>query len=90
MNINEMDLEQLREHATAQAERLSAYEQREQELNGKITELTDLNQNLQRRNNTLLLKIDQQQPTPTPAPAAPATVESCEDFARRIIKGDNK
>lgn len=85
--IAEMTLEELQDLAVAQQEQITAAAQRENELNEKITELTGLNQSLQVRNNNLLMKVDQGPAEPTPTPE-PVKIESCEDFARRIIKGE--
>lgn len=81
--ISEMSLEELQDYALDLESKQSAAATKENELNTKITELTNLNQTLQTRNNNLLMKVEAQHST-EPAPAEPAPVESCEDFARRI------
>lgn len=86
--ISEMTLEELQDYALELDEQIKAHEENERKFDEKITELTGLNQTLQRRNNDLLMKVEQQpgaDPTPQPEPVK---IESCEDFARRIIKGE--
>ena len=81
--ISEMSLEELQDYAVELQEAQTAAQQRETELNGKIADLTTLNQALQTRNNNLLMKVEQQTAAPGADPE-PAPVETCEDFARRI------
>lgn len=86
--ISEMTLEELQDYALDLETKQAAAESEKTALNGKITELTDLNQALQTRNNALLMKVEQQHNNPTPTPAEPTHVESCEEFAARIAKGE--
>lgn len=86
--ISEMSLDELRDHALAQEERLAAATQRESELNDQITELNNVNQALQTRNNTLFMKLEQQTAGTDPAPAEPAKIESCEDIGAKIARGE--
>ena len=86
MKISEMTLEQLQDYAVGLeeekqvlADRCDAYEKEKSDLIG-------LNQQLQRRNNELFMKVEQQgagEAAPQPTPVA---VESCEDFAKKLIK----
>ena len=85
--ISEMSLEELQDYALDLETKQAAAETEKTALNGKISELTELNQALQTRNNSLLTKVEQQHNTITP-PADPAPVESCEDFAARIARGE--
>ena len=85
--ISEMSLEELQDYALDLETKQAAAESEKTALNGKISELTELNQALQTRNNSLLMKVEQQVNTPT-TPAEPASVESCEDFAKRIAIGE--
>ena len=85
--ISEMSLEELQDYALDLESKQAAAESEKTDLNGKINELTELNQALQTRNNALLMKVEQQHNNPTPTPE-PASVESCEEFAARIAKGE--
>lgn len=85
--ISEMSLEELQDYALDLETKQAAAETEKTTLNGKITELTELNQALQTRNNSLLMKVEQQH-TPNTTAAEPASVESCEEFAARIAKGE--
>lgn len=85
-SITEMTLEELQAHALKLTEDVTAGKTREEEQAKKITELTDLNQALQRRNNDLIVKVEKQI---TGAPEEKKTEEkvvSCEDFAKSLIK----
>lgn len=84
--ISEMTLEELQDYALDLESKQTAAEGEKTALNDKIAELTELNQALQTRNNSLLMKVEQQH-TPTHQ-AEPAVIESCEDFAARIAKGE--
>lgn len=84
--ISEMSLEELQDYALDLETKQAAAETEKSALNGKINELTELNQALQTRNNSLLMKVEQQH-TSTDTPADPAPVETCEEFAIRIAKG---
>ena len=88
MKISEMSLEDLQVYAVDLESKLAAKDQREQELVNEVNEFTELNKTLQIRNNELLLKIDQQPAGGDPTPEPPKNIESCEDFARKLIKGD--
>ena len=91
MKISEMTLEQLQDHALKLESDLAASKDREDGLNAKISELTGLNLDLQKRNNALFIQVEQQAAPPQEnPPAPPASVESCEDFARNLIIGDKK
>ena len=87
--ISEMSLEELQDYALDLETKQAAADAEKTELNGKITELTGLNLDLQKRNNSLLMKVEQQH-TINPTPANDTTpVETCEEFAIRIAKGVN-
>lgn len=86
--ISEMTLEELQDHALDLESKLTAADTEKTTLNDKITELTGLNLDLQKRNNSLLMKVEQQYtPTSTPTPE-PVHIETCEEFAARIAKGE--
>lgn len=85
--ISEMSLEELQDYALDLETKQAAAETEKTTLSGKITELTELNQALQTRNNALLMKVEQQH-TDTQTQTDSASVESCEEFAVRIAKGE--
>lgn len=86
MDIKDMTLEQLQDYAIQLIEQQTKYVEREQQLTQTNSELLELNKTLQKRNNDLFMKVEQQV-TGQPK-EQPKEVESCEDFAKRIIKGD--
>ena len=90
MKISEMTEDQVRDYALKLEEEKAQYEEREKEKDGKIAELTDFNAALQRRNNELFLKVEQQavKGTEEKAKEEKEEIETCEDFARRIAKGE--
>lgn len=87
-----MTLEQLQDHAIKQEELINT---QKEELNKNavtITELNDLNKALQKRNNDLFMKVEQQGvPTPNKQQEDPQDdVTSCEDFARTKLMEEIK
>lgn len=86
MNISEMTLEQLQDFALQQQEQITTLQGENATLSGKLGELTELNTALQKRNNDLFMKVEQTV-APTPEKPVPQTpTETCEDFARNLIK----
>lgn len=86
MNISEMTLEQLQDLALKQQEQINGLQNKEAQLTGKITELTELNTILQKRNNDLFMRVEQGvQPTPEAPKQEEAAAESCEDFAKNLV-----
>ena len=87
MKISEMTLEQLQDYAVARDEEINGLRSENESLRNERTELTSLNQELQRRNNALFLKVEQQGTgAGAPEPKEEPKVQSCEDFARSLIK----
>lgn len=86
--ISEMTLEELQDYALDLESKQTAAETEKTALNGKITALTELNQALQTRNNSLLMKVEQQHTQTQTDQAEQTAIESCEDFAARIAKGE--
>ena len=89
MKISEMTLEQLQDYALSQEQELASSKERESTLTAQITELTDLNKALQKRNNDLFIKVEQGT-NPDIEQQKEKPIESCEDFARKLILGGNK
>ena len=86
MNISEMTLEQLQDLALKQQEQINGLQNKEAQLTGKITELTELNTTLQKRNNDLFMRVEQGvQPTPEAPKQEKPAAESCEDFAKNLV-----
>lgn len=94
MKISEMNEDQLRDYALKLEEENQAFIEREKGLNEEIGELTDLNKQLQKRNNDLFMKVEQQgtagDPNDYKNPPEPEKTETCEEFAKRLIEGGNK
>lgn len=87
MNISEMTLEQLQDFALQQQEQISTLKGENATLTGKIGELAELNTALQKRNNDLFMRVEQQvTPTGDTPAETPTPTETCEDFARNLIK----
>ena len=90
--ISEMSLEELQVYALDLEEKTTALTAQNAEKDKKIEEVNGYNAELQRYNNTLLMKVEQQNSGNDPEPEEEKEVktESCEDFARRLIEGGKK
>lgn len=86
MNISEMTLEQLQDFAIQQQEQITTLQGENATLSGKLGELTELNTALQKRNNDLFMKVEQTVVTTPETPVTQTPTETCEDFARNLIK----
>lgn len=80
-----MSLEELQDYAVKLEESNSALTDQVTNLTQDKTELQDLNKTLQRRNNELFLKVEQQHIQP-PTEAEPEPVQTCEELASSIYK----
>lgn len=86
MNISEMTLEQLQDYAlTLEGEKTTLTDENNA-LKTKNEELTGYNQALQKRNNELFLKVEQQITGKKEEKPGEEKAETCEDFARNLIK----
>lgn len=85
--ISEMTLEELQDYALTLEAQNATERENNASLSAEVQELTGLNKTLQKRNNDLLMKVEQQ-PTPTPTDPPEKPAESCEDFAKRFVKGE--
>lgn len=88
--ISEMTIEELQDYAVSLEESNSALKGENEKLTANNTELTDLNKALQKRNNDLFMKVEQsivEKPIDG-GKEEEKTVESCEDFAKKLILGD--
>ena len=85
--ISEMNLEELQDYALDLEEKNKTLDERCVEYEREKGVLIGLNQQLQTRNNNLLMKVEQQGAGEN-APQQPAeeVAESCEDFAKNLIK----
>lgn len=84
--ISEMTLEELQDYALDLENERNGLNERVTSLNGQIEDLTSLNMQLQRRNNDLLMRVEQpHNPIEDPPPAEEKPVVSCEDFARNLF-----
>lgn len=82
--ISEMTLEELQDYAINLEQQQSALNEQLTEASNKNAELSDLNLQLQRRNNQLFLSVEQGIQPKQEANEPPA-IESCEEFARKLI-----
>ena len=80
-----MSLEELQSYALELEGKTNTLTEQQNAANAKINDLQDLNTALQKRNNELLMRVDQPQPTPEPKPEDKPK-ESYGDFAKRMIK----
>lgn len=86
MKISEMNLEQLQDYALKLEEEKKVLGDRCDAYEKEKSDLLDLNKQLQKRNNDLFMKVEQQG-APEAAPQAEAEkVTTCEDFAKNLIK----
>lgn len=90
--ISEMTEDEVRDYALQLEQEKAGFEQKEIEYKSQIDEVNGLNKALQKRNNELFLKVEQQgtQDHADPVPNEDQQTESCEDFARRLVSGGNK
>lgn len=94
MKISEMTEDQVRDYALQLENEKRAFADKEKQYQAREKELDELNKALQKRNNELFLKVEQQNGAEEkeenkPTPEEEKT-ETCEDFARRLIEGGNK
>lgn len=87
MKISEMTLEQLQDYAVQLEEDKKVLQEENQTLTAEKATLDDLNKQLQKRNNDLFLKVEQNVAPPSEQKEE-KPVESCEDFARKLILGE--
>ena len=90
MKISEMSIEELREYALQLEEDKTLLTDENASLKAEKAELDTFNKNLQKRNNELFLKVEQARTAPDDNGAGKEEkpVESCEDFARKLILGE--
>lgn len=83
--IDQMSLEELQAYALELEGKTNTLTEQQNAANAKISDLQDLNTALQKRNNDLLMRVEQKQPDPQPQPDPTPKTESYEDFAKRIL-----
>ena len=82
-----MTPEQLQDYAVSLEEQLATKNQELEKVNTSVQELTDLNKALQKRNNDLFMKVEQQPVNEPQQPAEqPKPVQTCEEVARNLYK----
>lgn len=88
MKISEMTHEQLQDYALKLEGEKTTLTDENNALKTKNEELTGYNQALQKRNNELFLKVEQQVTGKEEKAEKPAEekAETCENFARNLIK----
>ena len=85
--ISEMTHEELQDYAIALEEEKAQNSAKLQQLEGENKSLAELNHTLQKRNNDLFMKVEAQFIQDDPAKQnEPEQVETCEDFAKRLIE----
>lgn len=87
--ISEMTMEELQDYALSITNENESLKAEKQTLTEQNNELSSLNKNLQKRNNDLFMQVEQQtNEDSTPPAKEEKPVESCEDFARKLILGE--
>lgn len=86
MKISEMSLDELRDYALKLEEEKTAATEREHTLTSSLNEANELNKTLQKRNNELFLKVEQQITGAGEPAQEPKQAETCEEFARNLLK----
>jgi hypothetical protein len=86
--ISEMTLEELQDYALELEERDMSKTAQIEDMSTKNNELKDMNLLLQKRNNALLLRVEQQKEEEwgnDEGEDGQPTTESCEEFANKIV-----
>ena len=84
--ISEMTFEELQDYASDLQTQLDTNLAELEQSKIKVNELHELNTTLQRRNNDLFKKVEQQPTGTTSQPIEEPTPETCEEFATKIYK----
>lgn len=86
--IGEMTLEELQDYALQLEQANTQANEKIAQIEGEKTNLVELNQALQKRNNDLFMRVESQiKPDKPEDKKEPEKVESCEDFAKNLILG---
>lgn len=85
--ISEMTLEELQDYALDLEGKNTTLTEQNATKQKEVDDLNALNKTLQKRNNDLLMRVEQS-PAPTPTPAEPPKVETCEEFAKKFVLGE--
>ena len=84
--ISEMSLEELQDHAVKLESNNKSLTDQLTAKDNEIAQLNEDNKLLQRRNNALFLQVEQGTQERAPEQEQPPqAVESCEDFAQKLI-----
>lgn len=84
--ISEMNEDELRDYALELEQKNDAREQEMALKDVQIHDLRELNTALQKRNNDLFLKVEQQHVTPSDEQEEPEPVQTCEEMATNLFK----
>lgn len=87
--ISEMTLEELQDYALDLEGKVNQAGEDVEKLNTTINDLHDLNKTLQKRNNELFTKLDQQRANPSkdrPGDADEPDIQTCEELAEKLFK----
>ena len=82
-----MSLEELQDYALSLEQQVSSKDEELIKVNSSLAEVNDLNRQLQKRNNELFMRVEQQptpQATPVVEPDTPSV--SCEEMAQNIFR----
>ena len=82
--LSEMTKEELQDYAVQLRDEKSALEAEKAELSGKLAETNELNKTLQKRNNDLFMKVEQQGAPQGGKKEEDEDVQTCEDFAKTL------
>ena len=86
MKISEMTEDQVRDYALQLEEEKQAREEELAQAKIREQDLRDLNTALQKRNNDLFLKVEQQIVPGPEEKVQPAPTPTCEDLAHKLAK----
>lgn len=87
MKISEMSLEELQDYALKLEGEKKDLTDKLSEKDSSLNELQELNKSLQKRNNDLFLKVEQQTTSPEPVEQKEEKTETCEEFAQKLVNG---
>lgn len=85
MNISDMSLEELQDYCLKQSSEIESLKSENAEKDKKLSEVNDLNHQLQQRNNALFRQVEQGINPDNGDSEPPAEeIKSCEEFAQEL------
>lgn len=85
--ISEMTLEELQDYAVTLEADKKELSDKLTEKESSLTEAHELNRQLQKRNNDLFMKVEQQYTPPALELEKEEKTETCEEFAQKLVNG---